>query len=117
MIPTPCRIARWSRQVAGFACVRVTPAIGTRKPHALLTELYVRVPFRRRGIARALVQHAESLVLARGATGLLLFTGRQNVVAQSFYERLGFESRSITYQKHLPAELQEASGGVVPIDP
>ena len=27
---------------AGFACLRVTPAIGDRDPHALLTELYVR---------------------------------------------------------------------------
>src|SRR4051794_5180777 len=38
----------------GLACLRVTPAIGTRTPHALLTELYVREPFRRHGVGQAL---------------------------------------------------------------
>src|SRR5215831_13098770 len=47
-------------QAVGFACLRVTPAIGTRVPHALLTELYVQAPSRRHGVARALVQHAEA---------------------------------------------------------
>ena len=86
---------------AGFACLRVTPAVGTRVPHALLTELYVREAYRRRGIAAALVQRAEALALEQGATDLYLFTGRQNVGAQAFYERLGFASRSIVYQKPL----------------
>ena len=85
----------------GFACLRVTPAIGTRVPHALLTELCVRPAFRRRGIADALVRRAELLARQRGATALYLFTGRQNVGAQAFYERLGFEVGGITYQKPL----------------
>ena len=84
---------------AGFACLRLTPAVGTRTPHALLTELYVREPFRRQEIARALVHEAEARALQGGATALYLFTGRQNVSAQEFYERLGFESRAIVYQK------------------
>ena len=84
---------------AGFACLRVTPAIGSREPHTLLTELYVRERFRRQGIAAALVQRAEALALERGADSLLLFTGRQNVGAQAFYEALGFESPWIVYQR------------------
>jgi GNAT superfamily N-acetyltransferase len=89
---------------AGFACLRVTPAIGSREPHALLTELYVRAAHRRRGVAGALVRAAEALTLDQGAGALYLFTGRQNVGAQAFYERLGFESRSIVYQKPLAPE-------------
>jgi GNAT superfamily N-acetyltransferase len=88
---------------AGFACLRVTPAIGTRVPHALLTELYVREPFRRQGIAAALVRHAEALALEQGAVALYLFTGQQNVGAQAFYERLGYEALGFTYQKPLDA--------------
>src|SRR5215213_2608924 len=81
---------------AGFACLRVTPAIGTRVPHALLTELYVREPCRRQGIAAALVHRAEALALERGAVALYLFTGQQNVSAQAFYEQLGYETRGLT---------------------
>jgi GNAT superfamily N-acetyltransferase len=87
---------------AGFACLRVTPAIGTRVPHALLTELYVREPFRRQGVARALVRAAEALARRQGAVALYLFTGRQNVEAQAFYEQLGFESREVVYQRPIP---------------
>lgn len=86
---------------AGFACLRVTPAIGSREAHALLTELYVRAAHRRRGVAGALVREAEALARRQGADALYLFTGRQNVGAQAFYEALGFESRSIVYQKPL----------------
>jgi ribosomal protein S18 acetylase RimI-like enzyme len=86
---------------AGFACLRVTPAIGSREPHALLTELYVRSAFRRRGVAGALMREAEARALRQGADALYLFTGRENVGAQAFYERVGYENRSIVYQKRL----------------
>ena len=92
----------WTASVAvGFACLRVTPAIGSREPHALLTELYVRAAYRRRGIAGALVREAEALAIRHSADALYLFTGRQNVGAQAFYERQGYETPSITYQKPL----------------
>ena len=99
-------IATVTSRVAGFACLRVTPAIGTRVPHALLTELYVREAFRQHGIARALVQEAEARALAHGAIDLYLFTGRQNLTAQAFYERLGYESQSIVYQRQITADRQ-----------
>lgn len=85
----------------GFACLRVTPAIGTRTPHALLTELYVRAAYRRGGVAGALVRQAEALARQRGATAVYLFTGQQNVGAQAFYEWLGYTVQGITYQKPL----------------
>ena len=100
-------IAWAAAEAVGFACVRVTPAIGTRVPHALLVELYVRAPYRRRGIARALVQQAEALALEQGAIHLVLYTGRQNLTAQAFYERLGFESLDITYEKPLVAKAPD----------
>lgn len=86
---------------AGFACLRVTPAVGSTDQHALLTELYVREAYRRRGIAAALVRRAEALALQQGATELYLFTGERNVGARAFYEQLGFITRSVVYQKPL----------------
>ena len=94
-------IAWTTAGATGFACVRVTPAVGSREPHALLTELYVREAYRRLGVAGALVREAEALAVRQGADALYLFTGRQNVGAQAFYERQGYESRSIVYQKPL----------------
>jgi GNAT superfamily N-acetyltransferase len=86
---------------AGFACLRVTPAIGSTDRHALLTELFVREAYRRQGIAAALVREAEALALQQDATELYLFTGEHNVGARAFYEQLGFITRSVVYQKPL----------------
>jgi ribosomal protein S18 acetylase RimI-like enzyme len=94
-------LATVGTEVVGFACLRVTPAIGTRTPHALLTELYVREAERRHGIGQALVEEAERRAAARGATHLYLFTGEQNQTAQAFYERNGYEVAGITYRKPL----------------
>ena len=88
-------------EAVGFACLRVTPAIGTRTPHALLTELYVREAWRRHGIGHALLHRAEALTVERGCQGLYLFTGQQNLTAQAFYERQGYEIVGPTYRKPL----------------
>lgn len=94
-------IARTPSGAAGFACLRVTPAVGSIDRHALLTELYVREAYRRQGIARALVEEAEALTLRQGATELYLFTGERNVGARAFYEQLGYTTRSVVYEKPL----------------
>jgi GNAT superfamily N-acetyltransferase len=94
-------LACTSAGTVGFACLRVTPAIGTREPHALLTELYVREPFRRYGVGRALLQAAEALALKQGATHLYLFTGQQNQTAQAFYDRHGYELVGPTLRRPL----------------
>jgi ribosomal protein S18 acetylase RimI-like enzyme len=36
-----------------------------------------------------------------GTSHLYLFTGQGNLMAQAFYERLGYEIRGITYHKPL----------------
>jgi ribosomal protein S18 acetylase RimI-like enzyme len=98
-------------EAIGFACLRVTPAIGTATPHALLTELYVREQHRRHGYGEALVAHAEKLALERGAGYLYLFTGQQNLTAQAFYERHGYEVAGVTYRKPLTPPLSRTGEG------
>jgi len=58
-------VAELDGQVGGFACVRVVPCVLYAEPYAELTELYVDPAFRRRGLGRALIAHAEQLARAR----------------------------------------------------
>jgi ribosomal protein S18 acetylase RimI-like enzyme len=53
-----------------------------------LHELDVREPFRRRGIATALVEHAMALARANGSTKLWLSTDGHNDGAQALYESM-----------------------------
>lgn len=59
--------------------------------HAELTELFVVEAFRHRGVASALVAHAERLARAAGAADLRILTGRDHVAAQAFYRALEYE--------------------------
>ena len=42
-------------QPVGFACLRLVPHIQGDEPYAELTDIYVDAPFRRHGVARALI--------------------------------------------------------------
>ena len=53
-----------------------------------LHELDVRAEYRRRGLARALIENAVKLARQRGSTRFWLSTGGHNEVAQSLYESL-----------------------------
>ncbi|MGQ9549683.1 MAG: GNAT family N-acetyltransferase [Roseiflexus sp.] len=61
-----------------FACLRLIPWLCYDMPYAELTELFVREPFRRRGIASALVARAQGIARAAGAKELRILTGRDN---------------------------------------
>ncbi|HEX5314577.1 MAG TPA: GNAT family N-acetyltransferase [Gammaproteobacteria bacterium] len=56
----------------------------------LLNDLYVVAAARRRGVASALLDAAETHARKTGATALLLQTGRDNYGAQTLYERKGW---------------------------
>ncbi len=82
-------IARIDGTAVGFACLRLIPWLCYDPPYAELTELFVREPFRRRGIASALVAHAQGIARAAGANELRILTGRANPAARAFYRKLG----------------------------
>jgi ribosomal protein S18 acetylase RimI-like enzyme len=90
-----------SVRVAGFACVRIVPCVLYDEPHAELTELYVEQAYRRLGVGRALVAHAERLAHEAGATRLILLTGFDNAEAQAFYRALGYVADELMMSKDL----------------
>src|SRR5436305_7902070 len=47
-------------QPVGFACLRLVPHLQGDEPYAELTDIYVDVPFRRHGMARALIAHVAA---------------------------------------------------------
>ena len=70
-------------QPVGFACLRLIPHLQGDEPYAELTDIYVDAPFRRQGVARALIAHIEAAARAAGASGLVIITGFDNAGAQA----------------------------------
>jgi GNAT superfamily N-acetyltransferase len=60
----------------------------------LLNDLYVDEPARRRGVGRALLDHARDFAHADGAVWITLETGAGNKTAQSLYESAGWRRGS-----------------------
>ena len=60
------------------------------EPYAELTDIYVDAPFRRHGVARALIAHIEAAAQAAGAGGVVIITGFDNAGAQAAYRASGY---------------------------
>jgi GNAT superfamily N-acetyltransferase len=56
----------------------------------ILEDLYVREDARRKGMATALMAHAEAFAKASGAVGISLTTAHTNAPAQTLYQRRGY---------------------------
>lgn len=61
------------------------------KPLWLLNDLFVSPDHRKRGVARALMQHAADFARSSGAKGLMLETAVDNTPAKALYESLDWK--------------------------
>jgi ribosomal protein S18 acetylase RimI-like enzyme len=75
----------------GFAQVYPTWSSLACGPTWILSDLFVAVPFRRRGIARRLMEAAHRSARDAGALKVELDTAHDNTSAQALYEALGYE--------------------------
>ncbi|WP_310424223.1 GNAT family N-acetyltransferase [Chamaesiphon sp. VAR_48_metabat_135_sub] len=86
-----------------IACLWIGIAIdqitGIRHPNIFL--ICVDPPYRRQGIGRALMEHAEIWAKAQGYTqiGLQVFTTNQPAI--ELYQQLGYQARSISMMREL----------------
>jgi GNAT superfamily N-acetyltransferase len=94
-------LGEWDGAAAGVLVLRTAPTLSGTGDWAEITELYVRPPFRRRGIGRALVEAALACGLERGCREFHLLVDPQNVDAQAFYAALGFELDSWEMKREL----------------
>ena len=88
----------------GFACLRLVPHLQGDEPYAELTDIFVEPPFRRRGVASALLAHVEAAARSAGATEVVLTTDFDNETAQSAYHATGYADWALAMRKRLPPE-------------
>ena len=88
-------------QPAGFACLRLVPHIQGDEPYAELTDIYVDAPFRRHGVARALIARVEEAANAAGASEVVIITGFDNEDAQATYRAAGYADWALAMRKCL----------------
>lgn len=92
-------IAELDGRPVGFACLRLVPQLQGDEPYAELTDIYVDAPFRRRGVARALIAQVEAAAQAAGARELVILTDFDNQAAQATYGASGYVSWSLAMLK------------------
>lgn len=94
-------LAEVEGHAVGFACLRLVATLFSHEPYAELTELFVEEPYRRQGVASALLQHIEAVAQRAGAGEFFLMTGFKNTGAHHFYHTVGYSLRCFTMHKAL----------------
>ena len=89
-------------QPVGFACLRLVPHLQGDEPYAELTDIYVEAPFRRRGVARALIAQVEGAARSAGAREVVIITGFDNEGAQAAYRASGYANWALAMRKRFP---------------
>lgn len=74
----------------GMVTVQLVISTAEGGPSGLLEDLFVEEPYRRRGVAAALVGAAEDWCSERGATRVQLLADRDNERAFRFYDSAGY---------------------------
>ena len=91
-------------QPVGFACLRLVPHLQGDEPYAELTDIYVDAPFRRHGVATALIAQVEAVARAAGASEMVIITDFDNEVARSAYRAAGYADWALAMRKRFADE-------------
>ena len=78
-------------ELAGYFALTFCFSLEFHGRFALFDELYLREPFRRQRLGKAVVAFAEDLSKKAGIKAMRLEVGRENAAAQALYRRCGFE--------------------------
>ena len=98
-------------EAAGLMIFRFRRRMAVATYEGWVSDLYVRAAFRRRGIARALLNAAIAEWRLRGGHQLVLETAHPNLPARALYESIGFRDAGTHFQER-PMTLRAPAGGV-----
>ena len=90
-------VAELDGQVAGAVSFWIQPRLNWTTPQAWIPDLYVDPAFRRRGLARALLDACAEEARRRGCHRLVLESGDHRAEAHQLYESYGFEHYARAY--------------------
>lgn len=79
------------QELAGYFALTFCFSLEFHGRFALFDELYLREPFRRQKLGKAVVAFAEELCKKTGIKAVRLEVGRENQPAQSLYNAAGFK--------------------------
>ncbi len=97
-------LARADAEAVGFICgwpdheddALLTEAA---RPHGYISDLFVTASWRRRGVARALLEAAERALRGRGCRRLMICSKAGNLAALRTYEAMGFRAYEVILTK------------------
>lgn len=94
--------------ICGFAVLNfgVTDPM-TGKPEAYVSELHVWPDYRKKGVAKGLLEMAEAYAVQRGVSHLSLHVSASNLAAVQLYENVGFVKETIKMTKPIGARDEE----------
>ncbi len=86
-------VAEHDDEIAGYLIYYFGIWIGSDIARCLyVADIFVRELHQRRGIGRAMMEHARQIARQRGARNLFWTVWRENPVGQAFYRKLGAEA-------------------------
>lgn len=93
-------VARAAAQTVGLIAFRIRHNIESVSHYGEVSAIVVRPEWRKAGIGRALMAHAEQIARRRGCIGLWLVSGfGRERDAHKFYKRYGFERTGFRFVK------------------
>ena len=94
-------VALYGHQPVGFALGAVTPDASTDEPTAHILTIWVAPAHRRRGVARRLLTHAESIFARQGLRKVKVWSGLHNPAAMQLARSHGSEPEGLIGMKAL----------------
>lgn len=95
--PTACVLLAWAEaQTVGLLIAFEGFSTFAAKPLLNLHDIYVDPAYRRRGVGKGLLSHAEAIARQRGCCKLTLEVLSENTSAQAAYREFGFQQYELS---------------------
>ena len=86
-------VARLGDEVVGYAVLTLGYSLEFHGRDAILDELFIRQPYRGRGMGKQILRFVEQACGELGIRALHLVVERENINAQAFYRKIGFQTQ------------------------